>query len=127
MADKKDFSTVSAARLFGAAEQATNTQGRNPTASPAEQEARKEALQTQGRKGCKAIRINCAFTPSNHQFIKVLAKASGRTMTEFINLVVEAYRREHPELMEQANEFLETINSGAFSKLLDDKNETEDS
>lgn len=84
-------------------------------ASPQEQAERMAELRTQGRKGCKAVRINMAFTPDNHEFIKVLARASGRTMTEFTNLVIAAYRGEHPELMEQAAQFLETVNSGVFT------------
>ena len=47
-----------------------------------------------------------------------MARASGRSMTEFTNIVIAAYRREHPEIMAQANAFLDTINSGAFSSLL---------
>jgi len=118
---KKDFSAMqTGSRVFSAIEQATTTKGQQGTVSPAEAEARAEALQTQGRKGCKAIRINMAFTPSNHDFIKVMAKATGRTMTEFTNLVVAAYQREHPEIMAQAQSFLDTVNSGAFSSLLGD-------
>ena len=115
---KKDFAGMNTGRVYDAIEQATSPKGQQGTASPQEQRERADNLQTQGRKGCKAIRINMAFTPDNHEFIKVMAKASGRTMTEFANLVIEAYRREHPEIMEKANEFLATINSGAFSSLL---------
>lgn len=116
---KKDFSGVNTGRVYAEIATATSKKGQQGTASPQEITERMDALQTQGRKGCKAIRINMAFSPENHQFIKVMAKASGRTMTEFTNLVVSAYRREHPEIMAQANAFLETINSGAFSNLLD--------
>lgn len=115
MAGKKDFAGMNTGRVYGAIEQATSNKGQQGTASPQEAEERKEALQTQGRKGVKAIRINMAFTPSNHEFIKVMAKATGRTMTEFTNVVIEAYRNEHPEFMEQARGFLEFINSGAFT------------
>ena len=115
MASKKDFA--------GAIEQATSKKGQQGTASPQEVTERQEALQTQGRKGAKAIRINMAFTPSNHEFIKVMAKATGRTMTEFANDVITAYRSEHPEFMEQANSFLQFVNSGAFSSLNGGKNE----
>lgn len=117
MAGKKDFAGMNTGRVYGAIEQATSTKGQQGTASPQEAKERKEALQTQGRKGVKAIRINMAFTPSNHEFIKVMAKATGRTMTEFTNDVVTAYRNEHPEFMEQAQGFLDYINSGAFSTL----------
>ena len=121
MASKKDFGGMNTGRVYGAIETATSVKGQQGTASPQEQAERAAELKTQGRKGCKAIRINMAFTPSNHEFIKVLAKASGKTMTEFTNLVVAAYRREHPELMEKANEFLATVNSGVFSSLTDNE------
>ena len=121
MAGKKDFSQMNTGRVFDSIERATGKAGQQTTASAQEVAARREALQTQGRKGCRATRINMAFTPENHEFIKVMAKASGKTMTEFTNLVITAYRREHPELMEQANAFLSTINSGAFSYLLENK------
>jgi len=98
-------------------EQATSHKGQQRTASPQEQADRAAELKTQGRKGCKATRINMAFTPENHEFIRVMAKATGRTMTEFTNDVIAAYRKEHPEFMEQASSFLQFVNSGAFSSL----------
>lgn len=115
---KKEFAEINTGKLYGSIEQATAPRGQQGTASPEEQRARASAMQTQGRKGCQAVRINMAFTPENHEFIKVLSKASGRTLTAFVNLIVEAYRNEHPELMEQARAFLDTINSGAFERLL---------
>ena len=123
MAGKKDFAGMNTGRVYGAIEQATSKKGQQGTASPQEVTERQEALQTQGRKGAKAIRINMAFTPSNHEFIKVMAKATGRTMTEFANDVITAYRSEHPEFMEQANSFLQFVNSGAFSSLNGRENE----
>ena len=116
---KKDFAGMNTGRVYGAIEQATSEKGQQGKASPQEAAERAAELRTQGRKGCKAVRINMAFTPDNYEFIKVMAKASGRTMTEFTNLVIAAYQREHPEIMQQAQAFLDTINSGAFSSLLD--------
>lgn len=119
MATKKDFSAISTSKVYNAVEQATGTKGQQGTASAEEAEARREALQTQGRKGVKAIRINMAFRPSTHEFLKVMSKATGRTMTEFCNLVIEAYMNEHPEMLEQARGFLDTVNSGLFSNKKD--------
>lgn len=102
MADKKDFSGINTGRVYSEIAQATSHKGQQGTASPQEAKERASQLKTQGRKGCKATRINMAFTPENHEFIKVMAKISGKTMTEFANLVVERYRTEHPELYEQA-------------------------
>lgn len=128
MAGNKDFSGISAARLFGAAEQATVEKGHNPEASPAEAHARREAMQTQGRRGAKAIRLNISITPSNHEFVRILARASGQTQNRLINNIIKAYREEHPELMGQANQFLNTLNSGKFSALLfkEEKEEEEE-
>lgn len=118
MAGKKDFAGINTGRVYNTIEQATSRKGQQGSASPQEQAERASALKTQGRKGCKAIRINMAFTPENHEFIKVMSKASGKTMTEFANLVIAAYQREHPEIMEQARAFLDTVNSGAFTSLI---------
>ena len=107
MAAKKDFSGMNTGRVYDAIEQATSRKGQQGTASPQEQAERAAQLKTQGRKGCKAIRINMAFTPENHEFIKIMAKISGKTMTEFANLVVERYRNEHPEIYEQAKAIID--------------------
>ena len=116
MAKTKDFSgQIRTGKVFDALEQSTSRKGQQGTASPEEAHERAEALRTQGRKGAKAIRINMAFSPSNHEFIKVMAKASGRTMTQLTNDIITAYRNEHPEFMEQAQNFLDFINSGEFS------------
>lgn len=107
---KKDFSAIGASRVYTAIEQATSTRGQQGTASPQEAATRAAEARTQGRKGCKAPRINMAFTTANHQFIKTMAAATGRTMTEFTNLVIAAYRSEHPELEAQAADLLDRIN-----------------
>lgn len=57
----------------------------------------KEALQTQGRAGVKLERINMAFTPSNYDFIKVMAAIRGQTMTVFVNSVLDNERARNGE------------------------------
>ena len=109
MAGKKDFAGMNTGRVYGAIEQATSRKGQQGTASPQEAQERAAQLKTQGRKGCKAIRINMAFTPENHEFIKVMATISGKTMTEFANLVIERYRTEHPEIFEQAKAIIDQL------------------
>ena len=109
MASKKDFAGMNTGRVYGAIEQATSRRGQQGTASPQEAAERAAQLKTQGRKGCKAIRINMAFTPENHEFIKVMATISGKTMTEFANLIVERYRNEHPEIYEQAKAIIDQL------------------
>lgn len=109
MAAKKDFAGINTGRVYGSIEQATSAKGQQGTASPQEAAERAAELKTQGRKGCKAIRINMAFTPDNHEFIKVMAKISGKTMTEFANLCIERYRAEHPEIYEQAKAIIDSL------------------
>lgn len=109
MATKKDFSGVNTGRVYGSIETATSSKGQQNSASPQEAAKRKSQLKTQGRKGCKAIRINMAFTPENHEYIKILAKISGKTMTEFTNFVIERYRTEHPELYDKAREIIDQL------------------
>ena len=92
--------------------------GQQATASKEEAETRAEEGKTQGRKGCRASRINMAFTPSNYEFLQIMSKATGNTMTKFCNLIIKAYQAEHPEFMEKAKAFLEVINSASFSGLL---------
>ena len=96
-------------RVYGAIEQATSRKGQQGTASPQEAAERAAQLKTHGRKGCKAIRINMAFTPENHEFIKDMATISGKTMTEFANLIVERYRNEHAEIYEQAKAIIDQL------------------
>ena len=128
----KDFSSINTGRkaagntLYERLEQGTGKGGQQGTATPEEIARRKSSLKTQGRKGCKATRINMAFSTENHEFITVMARATGRTMTEFTNLVLDAYRNEHPEMMAQARSFLDTVNSGAFSKLIEPKEDTQE-
>lgn len=109
MATKKDFGTIKTGRVYDTIETATSNKGQQGTASPQEAEARREALRTQGRKGAKATRINMAFTDSNHQFIKIMSRISGLTMTEFTNRVIEQYRQEHPEVYDKAKAIIDQL------------------
>lgn len=115
MAGKKDFAGMTTSRVSAAISQATGKKGQQGKASTQEQAERAAGLRTQGRKGCKATRINMAFTPDNHEFIKVMSKATGRSMTQMCNDIITAYRNEHPEFMEKAAGFLDFVNSGSFS------------
>lgn len=74
-----------------------------------EQHERAEEMRTQGRKGCKAPRINVAFTPSNYRFVKIMSRATGNSMCEFINLVLKAYQDDHPELLQPALDLIESL------------------
>ena len=46
-------------------------------------------MQTQGRKGEKLPRINMAFSPANHEFINIMSRLSGLTLTQYVNRVID--------------------------------------
>ena len=99
MLAKKDFAAVDTGRVYSAieeslAEPAQETQ-QPQEAQQAQEPARKlvkgtkytaeeirelqEAGTTKGRKGVKMIRVNMAFTPTVHDYIRTMAKARGQT------------------------------------------------
>ena len=107
MAVKKDFSTINTEKVFNSIETATSRKGQQGTASPEEAAQRAAQLRTQGRKGCKAVRINMAFTPENYDFVKIAARATGQTMTKFANQIIEQYRADHAEDYKEAKKLFE--------------------
>lgn len=100
--------------VIKAIEKGTHIKGRQIPASPEEARERQEEMRTQGRKGAKAPRLYLALTPSNYEFIKLMSKASGKSQGGFINYVLDTYRKEHPELMEKASDFLDFVKNGVF-------------
>lgn len=105
---KLDLENVQTGRVFNAVERATGKEGQQDTASPEEAEKRRRNLKTQGRKGCKAIRINMAFSPQNHKFIKVYASSTGQTMTEACNQMLD-YARCDPKFLERARRQIDSL------------------
>ena len=64
---------------------------------------------TQGRKGVKAVRINMAFAPDVHQYIKVMARARGESVTEFTNYVFRQSMQQNAGLYEQVKSFVDSF------------------
>ena len=76
----------------------------HPEATPEEAKQRRETMQTRGKKGAKLTRINAAFTDSNIEYVKIMSKVRGESMSEFINHVMDKDRAENAEIFEQAKE-----------------------
>lgn len=108
MAKTFDAANVKTGRVYSELEQATGAANQQDTASPQEIKRRQSALKTQGRKGAKAIRINMAFTPENHKFIKVYASSTGQTMTEACNQMLD-YARRDPKFLEEARKGIDSL------------------
>lgn len=106
----KEFNTdnVNTNRVYSELSQATGKGGQQDTASPEEVKKRQNALKTQGRKGAKAVRLNMAFTPTNHKFIKVYASSTGQTMAQACNQMLD-YARRDPKFLEEARAGLDSL------------------
>lgn len=118
MASKKDFTAANTNRVYGIIEEATAEQEEHQAQEVkqtrkvynAEQvQEMRQAGTTQGRKGCKAIRINMAFTPEIHEYIKVMARVRGETITDFTNYVFKQSMEANAELYEKAKAFQESF------------------
>ena len=105
----KDFTAINTERIYGDAESAAGKPQQQSTASPEEQASRAAELRTQGRKGCKSVRINMAFSSANYSFIKIVSRVTGQNMTQLTNAIIDQYRAEHPDVYEEAKALLEKI------------------
>lgn len=76
-------------------------------ASAKEQEERGNAMQTQGRRGCKLARYCLGLTPANNEFVCIVSRVKGQSKNEFINSMIDAYRQSHPELLAKAKDLIE--------------------
>lgn len=124
MAAKKDFTTANTGRVYGAIAEATaapdqqeeqQTQEEQQARKPRKEYTEAEKYQymqegkTKGRKGCKAIRINMAFTPEVHEYIKTMARVRGESITDFTNYIFTRSMEENAETYQKAKEFIDLI------------------
>lgn len=112
MGNKRKFdeiNTTNQSAVLNAAVKATKGAGTQPEITTEELQERQEEMRTRGRKGAKAIRINMAFTPSNHEFIKTMATVTGQTMTEYVNFVIDSFRKDYGDDYEEILKIREKI------------------
>lgn len=117
MASKKDFTAVNAQPVYSSIEKATaepaqkSIKRRSRSLEPSAEEIQlaREQGRTQGRKGVKATRINMAFTPEVHKYIKTMAKVRGESVTAFTEFVFRQSMEANADLYEQAKEFIDNF------------------
>lgn len=126
MAKTKDFSQLNTGRVYNAIAEATaepeqeaqDTQEidevkteRKPRRTYTEQEAFEimQTMKTSGRKGLKLPRINLAFVPTVYNYVQIMSRVRGETMTEFVNLALQQHMEEHRDLYEKAIEFRNSL------------------
>ena len=64
---------------------------------------------TQGKKGQKLPRINMAFSLDNLEYLQIISRVSGVSITEYVNRLVMTDRHERAEELEQAKAFLRGV------------------
>jgi len=123
---KKDFSTANTGRVYNAIAEATAEPAEDAQQAQQEQQTQeapkgrktytaeqaqemREAGTTQGRKGCKAVRINMAFTPEVHEYIRTMARVRGESVTDFTNFVFKQSMEINADLYEKAKAFKESF------------------
>lgn len=115
---KKDFSKVNTERVYGVIAEATAEQEiaeepktRKPRKTYSEQEAAEimQGLKTSGRKGLKLPRINLAFAPDVYEYIQIMSRVRGESMTEFVNIALRQHLEEHRDLYDKAIEFRNSL------------------
>lgn len=124
MASRKDFSSANTGSVYGTIAEATaapdpqetqqaqeerKTRKERKTYTEQEQQQFREEGKTKGRKGCKAIRINMAFTPEVHDYIKTMARVRGESITDFTNYIFIRSMEENAAVYQRAKEFKESF------------------
>lgn len=65
-----------------------------------------EEQRTQGRKGLKMPRMNMSFTPSNMEYLKIMAGISGITVTRYVNTLIEQDAANNTERYQKAKHLM---------------------
>jgi len=65
-----------------------------------------EVQRTQGKKGQKLPRINMAFQTSNLEYLQIISRIEGKSITAYVNNLVEQDRQKNSERMEAAKQIL---------------------
>lgn len=106
MANKNLFSELDAIQKDMQQRQGSKA---HPVVSDAEAKQRKAEGKTRGAKGAKMDRINMAFYSDNFEYIRIMSKIRGQTMTQFCNDVIEQHRNENAELFAEARGIIERM------------------
>lgn len=112
MAKKKDFeefeaiNTGTTSSVLEMAAKATARSYSQREADPEEKARREAEGKTQGRKGCKAPRINLAFESEVYDYCKTMSKIRGMTLTQFCNYAIRQHMEDHGDIYSDAKELI---------------------
>lgn len=66
-------------------QQATDAKKTRPIATQEDKEDRERTGRTQGKKGCRAKRMNFAFWTETYDYVQTMAKVNGDSIAKFVN------------------------------------------
>ena len=64
---------------------------------------------TQGRKGKKLPRINMAFSQDNLEYLRLISRIEGVSMTEYVNQLLEVDKEEKSAVLGKARRVLKGV------------------
>lgn len=120
---KKDFSEVNTGRVYDTIAAATaepeqeaqEVQETTKKYKPRKEYTAQEKLdfmqemRTSGRKGVKLPRINLAFAPDVYEYIQIMSRVRGESMTDFVNIALRQHIEEHRDLYDKAIKFRNSL------------------
>lgn len=65
-----------------------------------------EARKTAGRKGYKMQRLNISLTPSEYDYVQIMAGVTGKSLTRFIGDLISREAERNSEVYQQAKELI---------------------
>ena len=98
---KKSFRDINPALQF-----ISNTQEVQEVQEVHDTQEVQQVQHTQGKKGQKLPRINMAFQTSNLEYLQIISRIEGKSITEYVNNLVEQDRQKNSERMEAAKQIL---------------------
>ena len=64
---------------------------------------------TQGKKGMKLPRINMAFATTNLEYLQIMSRIEGVSITEYVNRLIQADKEARKDILEAAKKLLKGI------------------
>ena len=106
---KKNFKNNNPALAFISNPEQREAQGEDNTQEEQLEKAPQKKHPTQGRKGQKLPRINMAFIHENLEYLQIMARIEGVSMTQYVNILIEADREKRADVIERAKGILKGV------------------
>jgi len=103
---KKSFKDNNPALAFINVPEAQETQQGRDTQEAQQTPRTPIAHTTQGKKGRKLPRINMAFATTNLEYLQIISRIEGVSVTEYVNRLIEADKEARKDIVEKAEKIL---------------------